>query len=111
MEHGLSYSLVVDTDEDLQLTQRYLARKAGQIAFFRECIAAENYEELSRSGHKLVGSGAAYGLPRITELGRELHLAAGNLEHSDCIAVIDRLAEFVARVEVTKTTVTQAGAS
>lgn len=111
MEHGISYSLIVDTGEDQQLALRYIERKAGQIAFFRECVAAENYEELSRSGHKLVGSGSAYGLPRITELGRELHVAAEKLDHSDCINIIDRLADFVARVEVVLTSFEQAGGS
>ncbi|MEL6869569.1 MAG: Hpt domain-containing protein [Pseudomonadota bacterium] len=100
MEQGLSYSLVVDNEEDQHLVARYLERKASQVSFLRQCVAEENYDELSRTGHKLVGSGAAYGLPRITELGRELHVAASKLEHADCINIIDRLADFVSRVSV-----------
>jgi HPt (histidine-containing phosphotransfer) domain-containing protein len=74
----------------------YLSNRAAEVPVLLDALAREDFESLRRAGHNMKGSGAGYGLERITEIGRELETAASARSASLAVAQIDRLkAELV----------------
>ncbi len=83
-----------------RLLTRYLQRRHQQLDQLAAALAATDYELIRRIGHNLYGSGAAYGLPRISQIGGALESAA---ERGDAAAAgrsIGQLREFLAVVIV-----------
>jgi CheY-like chemotaxis protein len=78
----------------------YLERQRGIIATIAQALPAKDYELIRMLGHRMKGSGAGYGLQRITDLGAALEHAAVK-EDARTIAEQSRiLEEFLSRVQV-----------
>lgn len=54
----------------------YLARRREEILTLNDALERQDFESLRTIGHNLHGSGGAYGLPRMSELGKKLENAA-----------------------------------
>lgn len=67
-----------------ELLPGYLARRHEELPQLEAALDAGDFETLRTTGHNLHGSGGAYGLPRISELGKQLERAArdGNGEQA-----------------------------
>jgi len=68
--------LEIDDPAVLALLPRYLARRADDIATMRDALARSSFELIAQLGHRMRGSGAAYGMPFVTQIGRQLERAA-----------------------------------
>ena len=77
------------------LLQQYLKRRRGELAQLREALAAANFEQIRRVGHNLLGSGAAYDLPRISMLGERLERAAEGANGTEIAAIVADLEDFL----------------
>jgi HPt (histidine-containing phosphotransfer) domain-containing protein len=83
-----------------RLMVRYLSRRAEDVRDLRSALVAKDFESIRKKGHNMFGSGSAYGLDRVSELGAALEKSAGN-ENSDAVAeLIDSLDAFVGNVRV-----------
>ena len=83
-----------------RLMVRYLSRREDDIHSLRSALASDDFDSIRNTGHNLFGSGSAYGLDRISELGAALEKTAMK---KDCDAVdelIDTLEAFVSNVRV-----------
>lgn len=78
-----------------ELIPGYLARRREELATLEAAVDDGDYETLRIIGHNLHGSGAAYGLPRISELGRDLETAAHGRNDTGVRAVIGALRVFI----------------
>jgi PAS domain S-box-containing protein len=58
----------------------YLARRRADLLAIPEALDRGDYGALATIGHKMKGSGAGYGLPRLTEIGGALEQAATALD-------------------------------
>ena len=78
-----------------ELMPGYLARRREELSTLENAVEDRNYETLRIIGHNLHGSGAAYGLPRISELGRDLEKAAHGRDDAGVRTVIDAMRAFI----------------
>ena len=78
-----------------ELLPGYLARRREELSSLARAVDAGDYETLRVIGHNLHGSGAAYGLPRISELGRDLEKAAHVRDDTGARTVIDAMRAYV----------------
>lgn len=78
-----------------ELIPGYLARRREELKTLDKAFDEGDYDNLRIVGHNLHGSGAAYGLPRISELGRDLEYAAHGRNATGVRTAIDALRAFL----------------
>lgn len=83
-----------------QLMTRYLARRHAGLPVLRQALADEDFEAVRLAGHKMFGSGAAYGFDEITRLGERLEKAAHAEQVEAIQGLIDELEKFISRQHV-----------
>lgn len=95
-----AYPVSAPDESTHRLLTRYLERRREQLTQLESALAGADYELIRRIGHNLHGSGAAYGLPRISLIGGELEAGA---ERRDAAAIADNLSqlrEFLEQVTI-----------
>lgn len=73
------------------LMAQYLERREQDFRAIATALTESDFAAIEAIGHKLGGSGSAYGLDEVTRLGRELEKAA---QAEDSIAVEAHIAEL-----------------
>ncbi len=79
------------------LSERFLDNRVRDLEVLRQALTRGELADIERLGHNMKGSGRCYGFERITEIGRELELAAATKDHAAMQVAIDQLAVFVAQ--------------
>lgn len=93
--------IVVTIDEELEdLIPNYLTNKQKDIEMMRQALAEKDYEKVQLIGHSMKGSGGGYGFEEISEIGRTIEEAAINNDADDVERHIQRLDDYLERVEV-----------
>jgi CheY-like chemotaxis protein len=77
----------------------YIASCEEEVAGIELALASGELASIQEVGHKLKGTGSAYGFPLITRLGRDLEDAA---KAGDRIEIAERLAELGSYLEAIK---------
>ena len=70
------------------------------MIFLRDALEQGEFEAVKNIGHTLKGTGGGYGFQVISEVGKELEKAATERNAVSIRQEIDRLADYLARVEV-----------
>ena len=83
-----------------RLMDRYLDKRRADIPALRSALAAEDYDSIRDKGHNLFGSGSAYGLDQISEIGSALEKAAKKRDSEKIGQLIEKLDTFVTNLEV-----------
>lgn len=79
---------------------RYLGRREADLQSLRSALASQDFDSIRTKGHNLFGSGSAYGLDRISELGADLERAAKKRNAQSIGELIDMLEAFIRNVRV-----------
>jgi HPt (histidine-containing phosphotransfer) domain-containing protein len=74
----------------------YLEKRRADVGVYRQALDARDFDAIKKLAHKMKGTGAGYGFPRLTELGAELERAA---MRSDAGVIRENLEEFASYVE------------
>lgn len=83
-----------------RLMVRYIGRREEDLASMRSALDDSDFESIRVKGHNLYGSGGAYGLDRISELGGSLETAALAKDHSATGEIIDALENYLRALRV-----------
>jgi PAS domain S-box-containing protein len=75
----------------------YIESRRRDLETMRAALEISDYETIRDVGHKMSGTGGAYGLPRITEIGSLVEQAAREQNPETIRAQTDELARFLAR--------------
>ncbi|TVY07614.1 response regulator [Paenibacillus cremeus] len=79
----------------------YLEKRRSNLITIPQWLAAGDYESIRILGHSLKGSGASYGLERISDIGAELEQAAKD-RNADWIRIsVQAMREYLAHLEIT----------
>ncbi len=78
----------------------FLIRRRGDIEVMREARERGDYEALRVFGHRMKGTGGAYGLDAITDLGESLEQAAREENGAALQGILNYLEDYLNRVEV-----------
>lgn len=84
-----------------RLMVRYLNNRRDDIATMRSALASGDFDAIRDKGHNLFGSGSAYGLDTVSELGAALEKTARKKNGEDIARLIEKLEAFVSNVRVT----------
>ena len=83
-----------------RLMVRYLGRREADLESLRSALADSDFDRIRIKGHNLYGSGSAYGLDRISELGNSLEAAATAKDPGAIAEQIDALESYVRRLRI-----------
>ncbi len=95
-----TYNITISSDLE-PLIPRYLDNRKADIERLTASLAEGKIDDIRALGHTLKGSGTSFGLDAISTFGRELEDAAKAANTVQIQHVIDDLATFLARVEIT----------
>ena len=91
----------VRVDPDLaELVPGFLENRRRDVEAIAAALAHADYEHVRILGHNMKGSGAGYGLHRITEIGASLEQAAGRREPEDIRVRAAELARYLDALHV-----------
>jgi len=100
MADNESIPLIPDDPAVAALLPRYLERRHDDLGLLREALRSSTFDDVAVVGHRMRGSGTAYGIPLITELGTALEKAARGHDIDAVRVQTDQLESFLARVRL-----------
>lgn len=83
-----------------RLLNKYLERRQNDLSRLRGALSDKDFDVIERTGHNLFGSGAAYGLEPVSELGARLEKAAQKRDETEISQLVDALEQFVSQVTI-----------
>ncbi|NNF66435.1 MAG: Hpt domain-containing protein [Gammaproteobacteria bacterium] len=83
-----------------ELLPGYLARREEELKMLDEALKNKDFSTLRTIGHNLFGSGGAYGLIRVSELGRQLEVAAQQADSEEIQSTIQQMREFLSNLSI-----------
>ncbi len=93
--------ILVHVDKDLEaLIPEFLENRRADVDAIGSAAGAEDYETVRVLGHSMKGSGGGYGFDELTEIGAGLEQAAKAKDGAAIRAGLDKLVDYLARVEV-----------
>lgn len=78
----------------------YLSRRRTDLQALRDALVREDFAVVARLGHNLKGTGAPYGFPRITDIGRSLERSGKEKDTAQATRDLAELAAFLDSVEL-----------
>jgi CheY-like chemotaxis protein/HPt (histidine-containing phosphotransfer) domain-containing protein len=82
------------------LVPRYLENRRREIGLLNAALESGDFAQIRQLAHGMKGSGAGYGFPELTALGRRLEAAAITGEESQVQEALRALATYLERVEI-----------
>jgi HPt (histidine-containing phosphotransfer) domain-containing protein len=76
-------------------------RRKADIESLRTALDDDRLDEIKITGHNMSGSGSAYGLDRVSEIGAGLEAAAGRGDRAAITRLIDDLHGYVSDLRLT----------
>jgi HPt (histidine-containing phosphotransfer) domain-containing protein len=96
-----SKSIIVKVDAELEdLIPGFMKRRREDVVALRSSLAAGDLEKIRIAGHSMKGTGGGYGFDEISVLGAALENAAVQGEAGRIPEIIDRLENYLDRVEI-----------
>ena len=92
--------IVVSDPLARRLMVRYLENRRDDVERLRAALARDDFDHIRDKGHNLYGSGSAYGLDQVSELGAALEKSAGKQDSEEIVRLIQSLEAFVRNVRV-----------
>lgn len=96
-----SKKLTLFLDKDLEeIIPEYLERRQQDLKTLAALHEQANFDAIQNLGHRMKGSGAAYGFEKITHIGSDLEHAAKHQASDRIQSSIATLETYLARVHV-----------
>lgn len=93
--------IMVEIDSDLQdLIPGYMQNKQNEITSIAEALLADDFETIRIISHNMKGNGSAYGFEKITEIAKEMELAAKHALGSEISKGITDLQTYLSQIEI-----------
>lgn len=92
---------LVEVGEDFRpLVTDYLARRIQDVTLLREAMSVGDLARVKSMGHNMKGTGTAYGMQRISEIGAEIETAAGQAQRPRLEELVASLERYVTQVKL-----------
>ena len=92
--------LEVDDPAVQALLPSYLRRRADDLQTMRDALGRDAWDHIATLAHRMRGSGAAYGMPFVTQIGRQLERAARAADAGVIGDALDQLDAYLGRVRI-----------
>lgn len=84
-----------------RLIVQYVDRRKADLELLRVALADGRFRDIQIAGHNMSGSGSAYGLDRVSQIGAGLESASKARSAAKITRLIDDLESFVQSIRVT----------
>ncbi|MFC1851999.1 Hpt domain-containing protein [candidate division CSSED10-310 bacterium] len=92
----------VTIDRDFEsIIDEYLQITLDNTRELRESLAKRDFEKIETIGHNWKGTGEAYGLKRITEVGAKIETLAKNNSEKGIEGLVDIIHDYINRLDIT----------
>ena len=93
--------ILVRVDERLRaLAPDYLERRRENVRAIGTALERSDFEAIRDLGHKMTGTGAGYGFPRISEIGAAIEAGARARDAAGIRSSVAELARYLDQVEL-----------
>ncbi len=97
----MSERIVVQVDEDLEeIMPRYLEIRQKELLELEKAVTEKDFEQIRMLGHKLKGTGAAYGFDELSRLGMLIEDKAVDKDISDVPEYTSKVRHFLDNLEI-----------
>jgi CheY-like chemotaxis protein len=83
-----------------ELVPGYVAEKRAEVGEYKALLAARNFVRIAAMAHNMKGTGASFGMPDLTRIGREMESAALRSDRGALIDGLAELADYLDRVRL-----------
>ena len=88
--------MIIDLNAAIaELVPGYLERREAEIRILEDALAAGDLPVIQRIAHNMKGTGAGYGFPRITAIGRAMEVAAKSGNRPEIRARLSELTDLL----------------
>ena len=84
-----------------KLVPDYVAARRLELPVLRALLTERRFDEIGRMAHRMKGTGATYGLPKVTRLGSEIESAALAADDRQIRSLLDQLETALASFQKT----------
>lgn len=96
-----SEKIILCIDRDLKdIIPDYLESRLKDVTRLSERLEERDFESLQVLGHRMKGTGAAYGFDTITDIGHDVEMAAKNKAYQTIETCIFTLASYLKQVDI-----------
>lgn len=100
--------MIIDVNAAVaELVPGYLQRRQAEIRVLEDALASGELPVIQRIAHNIKGTGAGYGFPEITELGRAMEAAAKAGNQPEIRARLSELTGLLSHLKSSLAPVTQ----
>ena len=82
------------------MVMEYVNRCFDALQVAVEALSRSDYDHVRTLGHRLRGSGGAYGIPVLAEIGSAIEEAAGRVDATELSHQLAALVEYLSRIEI-----------
>ena len=95
-------TVLIEVDDPVvrSLLPDYIERRRDSLAELEELLSRDDFESIRLIGHNVRGSGGAYGIEPLSELGRQLEDAARDEDAARAAAAIEAMRVLIGRLVV-----------
>jgi len=86
--------------EIADLVPRYLEKRRNEVGILKAALKMRDFDRIRQIAHGIKGSGAGYGLPELTNFGRNLETAAMAGDESQLQEQLALMAKYLERIEI-----------
>ncbi|MBF0455481.1 MAG: Hpt domain-containing protein [Magnetococcales bacterium] len=98
---GGSEKLTVVVDKELEdIVPGYLSNRQKDLVRIPQALADEDFNIIRTLGHRMKGSGAGYGFPPITEIGKQIEEAAKGSDSEQITQLVAELSGYLEKIDV-----------
>lgn len=90
----------VHISSDLQkLFPRFLDNRKNNLVEIAQALSRDDLQEVENIAHKIKGNCGTFGLPMMSEWGRDMETAAKNNNHEQIKELLQRMEEYLNNLE------------
>jgi len=78
----------------------FLDTVSKNISSIDDALQSGDFETVRTLGHRMKGAGGGYGFDRVTELGREIEIAAKESNADRCRSLNEELSQLMANTDI-----------
>lgn len=99
-KYGGEKGVIIDVNASVaELVPGYLERREAEIRILEDALAAGDLAVIQRIAHNLKGTGAGYGFPGISALGRAMEAAAKSGNRPEIGARLSELTDLLGKIK------------
>ena len=93
--------IIVHIDEDIEeLIPGYLENRREDIQTLQAALKENLFKQINVKGHRMKGSGGGYGFTGISQIGKEMELAAEQEDKEKVDSLIKEMQDYLDRLEI-----------